>query len=65
MSLAMEQQSYSPDRFIGYGEQLVIIIDVETQWVVICSDQPFLPFMALGLQFWHCCYPSQTEVTKR
>ncbi|MDW2057172.1 hypothetical protein R7Q40_22865 [Vibrio sp. 506] len=58
MSLAMEQRSYDPERLIGYGEQWVMIMDVETQWVVVCSDQPFLPFKALGFQFWHCCYPS-------
>lgn len=58
MSLAMEQQSYSPDRLVGYGEQLVIIMDVETRWIVICSDKAFFPFKALGCQFWHCWYPS-------
>lgn len=58
MSLAMEQKTYCPDRLVGYGEQCVIIMDVETRWIVICSDKPFLPFKALGCQFWHCRYPS-------
>ncbi|NVC92334.1 hypothetical protein FC650_01475 [Vibrio natriegens] len=58
MSLAMEQQSYSPDNFVGYSELMVIVMDVETRWVVICSEKPFLPFKALGFQFWHCWYPS-------
>ncbi|MBY8044183.1 hypothetical protein KW486_17110 [Vibrio fluvialis] len=58
MLLAMEQQSESPNSFVGYSEQSVIIMDVETQWIVICSDKPFSPFKALGFQFWHCWYPS-------
>lgn len=58
MLLAMEQQSESPNSFVGYSEQSVIIMDVETQWIVICSNKPFSPFKALGFQFWHCWYPS-------
>ena len=30
MSLAMEQRSYDPERLVGYGEQWVMIMDVET-----------------------------------
>ncbi|MBY7869523.1 hypothetical protein KW423_00185 [Vibrio fluvialis] len=58
MLLAMEQQSQCPNSFVGYSEQSVIIMDVETQWIVICSNKPFSPFKALGFQFWHCRYPS-------
>ncbi|ENU5815904.1 hypothetical protein ACE34P_003512 [Vibrio fluvialis] len=58
MLLAMEQQSQCPNSFVGYSEQSVIIMDVETQWIVICSNKPFSPFKALGFQFWHCWYPS-------
>lgn len=58
MLIAMEQQSYGPDWLIGYSEQSVIIIDVETQWIVICGDKPFSPLSAFGFQFWHCWYPS-------
>ncbi len=58
MVLAMEQQSYNPRWHVGYSEQLVIIIDVEAQCIVLCTDKPFSPFKALGFQFWHCWYPS-------
>ncbi|GHX97524.1 hypothetical protein VCSRO210_2468 [Vibrio cholerae] len=58
MLLAMEQQSQCPNSFVGYSEQSVIIMDVETQWIVICSNKPFSPFKAWGFQFWHCWYPS-------
>lgn len=58
MLLAMEQQSQCPNSFIGYSEQSVIIMDVETRWIVICSNKPFSPFKAWGFQFWHCWYPS-------
>ncbi|MBY7886534.1 hypothetical protein KW432_01175 [Vibrio fluvialis] len=58
MLLAMEQQSQCPNSFVGYSEQSVIIMDVETQWIVICSNKPFSPFKAWGFQFWHCRYPS-------
>ncbi|MCE7602170.1 hypothetical protein [Vibrio fluvialis] len=58
MLLAMDQQSQCPNSFIGYSGQSVIIMDVETQWIVICSNKPFSPFKALGFQFWHCWYPS-------
>ncbi|WP_315905487.1 hypothetical protein [Vibrio fluvialis] len=58
MLLAMDQQSQCPNSFVGYSEQSVIIMDVETQWIVICSNKPFSPFKALGFQFWHCRYPS-------
>lgn len=58
MILAMDQQSECPNSFVGYSEQSVIIMDVETQWIVICSNKPFSPFKALGFQFWHCRYPS-------
>ncbi|MEZ9057276.1 hypothetical protein [Vibrio pelagius] len=51
MSLAMEQKTYCPERLVGYGEKCVIIMDVETRWIVICSDKPFLPFKALGGSF--------------
>ncbi|ENM3904430.1 hypothetical protein EFU53_002991 [Vibrio cholerae] len=58
MLLAMEQQSECPNSFVGYSEQSIIIMDVETQWIVICSNNPFSPFKAWGFQFWHCRYPS-------
>ncbi|HDM8051088.1 TPA: hypothetical protein P0E07_004232 [Vibrio fluvialis] len=58
MLLAMDQQSECPNNFVGYSEQSVIIMDVETRWIVICSNKPFSPFKALGFQFWHCWYPS-------
>ena len=58
MSLAMEQKTYCPELLVGYGEQCVIVMDVETRWVVICSEKSFFPFKALGYQFWHCWYPS-------
>ncbi|MBY7800182.1 hypothetical protein KW450_17910 [Vibrio fluvialis] len=58
MLLAMEQQSECPNSFVGYSEQSIIIMDVETRWIVICSNKPFSPFKAWGFQFWHCWYPS-------
>ncbi|WP_047457265.1 hypothetical protein [Vibrio fluvialis] len=58
MLLAMDQQSQCPNSFVGYSEQSVIIMDVEMQWIVICSNKPFSPFKAWGFQFWHCWYPS-------
>lgn len=58
MCIAMEQQIYNPNSLVGYSEQLVIIIDNETQQVVICSNQPFVSFWVSGYQFWHYEYPS-------
>lgn len=58
MFLAIEQQLYTPDALIGYGERSIIIVDDESRSVVMCNDKPFLPFKSFGFQFCHCWYPS-------
>lgn len=58
----MEQQSYSPDSLVGYSELMVIIMEVETRWIVICSDQPFFRSRHWDVNFSIVGTPHKTEV---